>query len=219
MLDGKLRTNASAFFYTYDNLQFQSTDPDVYRGGVANIPESEMRGLELELLGILSDELTLDARFAFLDTEISSAYEALDNIKAELYFFGEEPTRYSLREDIQGNKLPKSPDFTANVALRYDKELASGNNLLAQAELIHRGEFQQRVFNSPFVDTVGEYTVLNLTVAFDYASNNVGLDLMLLNVTDEDGMNSSMTDVFGVAGTGIELIPPRQLLGRLRYSF
>ena len=219
MLDGKLRTNASAFFYTYDNLQFQSTDPDVYRGGVANIPESEMRGLELELLGILSDEFTLDARFAFLDTEISSAYEALDNIKAELYFFGEEPTRYSLREDIQGNKLPKSPDFTANVALRYDKELASGNNLLAQAELIHRGEFQQRVFNSPFVDTVGEYTVLNLTVAFDYAANNVGLDLMLLNVTDEDGMNSSMTDVFGVAGTGIELIPPRQILGRLRYSF
>ena len=38
------------FTYTYDNLQFQATDPDPYRGGVANIPESEMSGLELNLL-------------------------------------------------------------------------------------------------------------------------------------------------------------------------
>ncbi|GIS33295.1 MAG: hypothetical protein Ct9H90mP4_12090 [Gammaproteobacteria bacterium] len=42
---------------------------------------------------------------------------------------------------------------------------------------------------------------------------------MLLNATDEDGMNSAMTDVFGVAGTGIELIPPRQVMGRVSYEF
>ena len=42
---------------------------------------------------------------------------------------------------------------------------------------------------------------------------------MVLNVTDESGVNSSMTDVFGVAATGLELIPPRQLMTRLRYSF
>jgi len=28
-----------------------------------------------------------------------------------------------------------------------------------------------------------------------------------------------MTDVFGVAGTGIELIPPRQFMGRVSYEF
>ena len=42
---------------------------------------------------------------------------------------------------------------------------------------------------------------------------------MLLNVTDEAGVYSSMTDVFGVAATGLELIPPRQFMTRLRYSF
>ena len=40
-----------------------------------------------------------------------------------------------------------------------------------------------------------------------------------LNASDEDGVNSSMTDVFGVAATGLELIPPRQVMTRLRYSF
>ena len=45
------------------------------------------------------------------------------------------------------------------------------------------------------------------------------LDFLLLNATDEDGINSSMTDVFGVAATGIELIPPRQVMTRLSYNF
>ena len=45
------------------------------------------------------------------------------------------------------------------------------------------------------------------------------LDFLLLNATDEHGVNSSMTDVFGVAATGIELIPPRQVMTRLSYNF
>ena len=219
LLEGRMRANISAFSYDYENLQFQSTDPDIYRGGVANIPESEMSGLELELIGVLSDSLTMDLRVAFLDTEITADYEALDNIKAERYFFGEEPLRYALRENIKGNQLAKSPEFTANLGLQYITELESGRTLRSTAELIHRGDFQQRVFNSPFVDKVDEYTVLNFTASLDLNDDNWGLDLMLLNATDEDGMNSAMTDVFGVAGTGIELIPPRQVMGRVSYEF
>ena len=218
LLDSRLRANISAFFYKYENLQFQSTDPDIYRGGVANIPESEMSGLEVEFLGILSNELSFDLRLSFLDTEITSDYEALDNIRAELYFFGEEPIRYSLRENIKGNKLAKSPEFNANFGLMYEKILSNGKLLRATAELIHRGDFQQRVFNNPFVDYVDEYTIYNLSLNYEF-SERIGINLIALNIADEDGVNSSMTDVFGVAGTGIELIPPRQIMGRLSYNF
>ena len=218
LLDSRLRANISAFFYKYDNLQFQSTDPDVYRGGVANIPESEMSGLEVEFLGILSNEFSFDLRLSFLDTEITSDYEALDNIRAELYFFGEEPIRYSLRENIKGNKLAKSPEFNANFGLMYEKILSSGKLLTATAEVVHRGDFQQRVFNNPFVDNVEDYTIYNLSLSYEL-SEQIGLNIIALNISDEDGMNSSMTDVFGVAGTGIELIPPRQIMGRISYNF
>ena len=84
--------------------------------------------------------------------------------------------------------------------------------------MVHRGDFQQRVFNNPFVDAVDEYTIYNLSLSYEI-SDKLGLDLMALNISDEDGVNSSMTDVFGVAGTGIELIPPRQFMGRLSYNF
>ena len=218
LMDGRMRANVSAFMYDYENLQFQSTDPDVYRGGVANIPESEMSGIELELIGILSDSLSMDLRLSTLDTEITSDYEALDNIKSELYFFGEEPQRYALRENIKGNRLAKSPEFTANFGLQYNGELKSGVPLRATAEVIHRGDFQQRVFNSPFVDQVDSYTVVNLTTSIEI-SDTAGVDFMILNASDKDGVNSAMTDVFGVAGTGIELIPPRQFILRVRKSY
>ena len=217
-MDGRMRANVSAFTYEYENLQFQSTDPDIYRGGVANIPESEMKGLELELIGLVSESLSFDLRVAYLDTEITSSYEALDNLQAELYFFGEEPIRYSLRENLQGNELAKSPELTANVGIEYTTDTAYGL-LTTTAELIYRGDFQQRVFNNPIVDQVDSYSITNFTASLDLPGNQWGIDLMLLNAGDKDGMNSSMTDVFGVAGTGIEYIPPRQIMGRVSYEF
>ena len=217
-LEGRMRANISAFAYDYENLQFQSTDPDVYRGGVANIPESEMKGLELELISLISDSLSFDLRVAYLDTEITSSYEALDNLNAELYFFGEEPIRYSFREDIRGNELAKSPELTANMGLVYTTPIDSGL-LTITAELIHRGAFQQRVFNNPIVDQVDAYTIYNLTASLDLTGDKWGVDLLLLNAGNKDGMNSSMTDVFGVAGTGIEYIPPRQMMLRVSRSF
>ena len=102
--------------------------------------------------------------------------------------------------------------------LTYETVSASGNEITTIFQFIRRGEFMQRVSNNPIVDIVPEYQIFNLTVGVDF-QNNIGLDFLLLNIADEDGVNSSMTDVFGVAATGLELIPPRQFMTRISYDF
>ncbi len=216
--DGKARANLAAFSYTYENLQFQATDPDIYRGGVANIPESEMSGLEIEFTGFLSDSLSIDMNLAFLNSEVTSDYEVLDNVDAYPYFFGEEDIRYGLRENVKGNSLAKTPEITADISLKYQTNLQSGNTLQTVAQFIKRGDFQQRVSNNPIVDYVRDYQIGNIITTVGF-SESLSVDFMLLNITDEVGVNSSMTDVFGVAATGLELIPPRQAMTRIRYSF
>ena len=218
LLNGQARVNVAAFLYDYENLQFQATDPDPYRGGVANIPESEMSGVEIEFTGLISDSLTLDMNLAFLDSEVTADYDVLDNVDAYQYFFGEEDLRYGLRENVKGNKLAKSPEFTADLSLVYETELASGNSMKAIMQYVKRGKFEQRVSNNPAVDSIPAYDIFNLTVGIDFMSN-ISVDFMLLNAADEDGINSSMTDVFGVAATGLELIPPRQFMTRVSYDF
>ena len=219
LLDGKARANIAAFSYTYENLQFQATDPDQYQGGVANIPESEMSGVEIEFTGILSDSLTLDVNLAFIDSEVTSDYMVLDNVDAFQYSAeGEELIRYGLRENVKGNKLAKTPESTADISLIYSKDLPSGNIFNTALQYVKRGEFEQRVSNNPAVDFVDSYSIVNFTIGIDYA-NDWSLDFMFLNMTDEDGVNSSMTDVFGIAATGIELIPPRQIMTRISLDF
>ena len=219
LLDGKARANIAVFTYDYDNLQFQATDPDPYRGGVANIPQSEMNGIEVEFTALLSDSLTMDMNLAFLDSEVTSSYEVLDNVDVYQYFFGEEDLRYGLREDVKGNKLAKSPEFTADINLTYETTLASGNEFSSIVQFIRRGDFEQRVSNNSLVDSIDAYNLFNVTASIDFVSSNTGIDFMLLNIADEDGINSSMTDVFGVAATGLEYIAPRQFMVRFRREF
>ena len=219
LMDGRARANIAAFSYTYENLQFQATDPDPYRGGVANIPESEMSGLEIEFTSLVSDALVLDMNIAFLDSEVTSDYMVLDNVDAYQYFFGQEDLRYGLRENVKGNELAKSPEFTADIMLTHERMLASGAMLTSILQYVHRGDFQQRVSNNSIVDAIDSYDIINLTFGIDFVGDKWGLDFMILNATDEDGVNSSMTDVFGVAATGLELIPPRQAMIRLSMNY
>jgi iron complex outermembrane receptor protein len=221
LMDGRARANIAVFSYDYENLQFQATDPDPYRGGVANIPQSEMSGVEIEIDALINDNLTLDLNLSKLDTEVTSDYEVLDNVDAYAYFFGEEDIRYGLRENVRGNMLAKSPESSADLNLIYETGLASGNDLKAVLQIIKRGDFMQRVSNNPIVDAIDSYTVINLSVGIEYPETYPvsKVDLILLNASDKDGVNSSMTDVFGVAATGIELIAPRQFMVRLSKNF
>ena len=218
LYDGKARANIAVFSYDYENLQFQATDPIPYQGGVANIPESEMSGVEIEFTALATDNLTFDMNLGFIDSEVSSDFEVLDNVLAFQYFFGEEALRYDLRENVNGNELAKTPDFTADISITYETELSSGNSLTSVFQFVKRGEFMQRVNNNPSVDKVPAYQIFNMSVGLDF-KNDLSLDFILLNAGDEDGLNSAMTDVFGVAATGLEYIPPRQIMTRLSYKF
>ena len=217
-LDGRALANVAIFDYTYKNLQVQGTDPDVFKGGVVNIPESEVQGLELEFTASLSDSWTIDANFAYLDSEITSSFEYLDNAKAQRYSFGSEALRYALRENVKGNELAKTPEITADISLIYSTQLASGDVLNSSLQFVKRDKFFQRIVNNPVQDPVDGYEIINFSSGVDYASG-WGFDIIVRNIGDEDGMNSAMTDVFGVGATGIEYIPPRQLMTKISYDF
>lgn len=223
---GTLRTNAAVFYYDYENMQFQATDPDIFQGGVANIPESRITGLELELIALLSENWTMDAKLAALESEITEDFEALDNVLAQPYFFGDELIRYQLRENMNGNELAKTPGLTADLSLSYQTALNSNNlfgphatHFSSSLQYTYRGGFSQRIFNNPHVDHVDAYETVNLTASLEFSSGQWGIDAVITNLFDKDGINSRMTDVFGVSATGEERIAPRQVMARVWYEF
>ncbi len=231
LLDGRMRLNGAAFFYTYDNLQYQATDPEVFQGGVGNIPESEIMGAELELGAFLSDSLIFDARLAWLDTEITASHLALDNVASEaatnallaqgvnLFSPEVEIARAAQIADVQGNELAKTPGFTANLALTYSHSMASWGDVEGTLSYTHRGDFRHRIFNNPLTDEVDGYDTIDLLIRILPNDANWRLELIGKNLTDEDGINARFTDVFGVGATGDQFIPPRQLMVRVGLDF
>ena len=157
LADGRVRLNAAAFYYDYSDLQYQATDPEVFNGGVGNIPESEIFGAELEFSAFLTDSLILDARMAWLDTEITSDHLALDNVQSEaagnallgqgFNLFSDEIqiARADQIQNVNGNELAKTPSFTGNIALSWNTDIDSWGEMRSSLQYTYRGDFKHPV--------------------------------------------------------------------------
>lgn len=205
LADGRARLNAAAFYYDYKNLQYQATDPEVFNGGVGNIPESEIFGAELEFSAFLSDSLILDARMAWLDTEITSDHLALDNVQSEAAgnallgqgfdLFSDEIqiARADQIQNVNGNELAKTPSFTGNLSLNWTKELEAWGEMRSTLQYTYRGDFKHRIFNNADTDIVPSYDVLDLVIGFyPGAGESWHAELVAKNLTDEDGDRKSV---------------------------
>jgi iron complex outermembrane recepter protein len=231
LADGRIRMNGAAFYYDYEGLQYQATDPEVFQGGVGNIPESEIYGAELEFAAFVTDNLVLDARMAWLETDITKSHLALDNVESEAAtnallaqgfpLFGPEiqVARAAAIQDVKGNELAKTPGFTGNIALNYISDIGSLGEFNGTLQYTYRGDFKHRIFNNSETDVVGSYDVIDLVLGFRPNNGDWVVELIGKNLTDEDGINARFTDVFGVGATADELIAPRQYMVRVGVDF
>ena len=230
--NNRVRLNAAGFYYEYKNLQYQATDPELFEGGVGNLPESEIYGAELELLAFITDRFTVDARLAWLETEISESHLALDNVRSDeatnallphcnfnIFCDDIQRARAEAVTDVKGNELAKTPNFTADVTLRYSGRLGELADFEGSVQYLYRDGFQHRIFNNPKTDDVPSYDIVNLMLTIRPDAWPWYIDLMGMNLADEDGINARFTDVFGVGSTGDELIAPRQYMVRFGMEF
>ena len=230
-LDRRVRMNASIFQYDYQNLQYQATDPEVFEGGVNNIPDSQITGAEFEVIALLTDHLDVDLRVSMLDTAITSHHRSLDNVASDattnallaqgFALFGSEIQRARAENivDVMGNELAKSPRSTVSFGINYERAIFDIGQLLVSVQMNRRGSYQYRIFNNPDTDIVPEYTTINAIGRFEPQNGNWYVTLRVINATDNDGVNARFTDVFGVGASSEELIPPRQLLVGFGLSF
>ena len=228
---GRVRVNGAAFYYDYENLQYQATDPEVFQGGVGNIPESEIYGAELEFAAFLTDSLILDARMAWLETEITAEHMSLDNVASDgatnallgqgfdLFSPEIEIARAAEITSVKGNELAKTPGFTANLALTYNTDISSWGTFDGTFSYTYRGDFKHRIFNNPTTDEVDDYNTLDLVLRIAPNDGPWRIELIGKNLTDEDGINARFTDVFGVGATGDQFISPRQYMVRAGIDF
>ena len=205
LLDGRLRLNVSAFDYDFKDMQVNSTDPDSILSTIRNAGSADIRGMEIEISALPVESLQLDVGLSFLDTEFTDFEVLVDPVKA--------PTG-----NLKGNELPNSPEFTANIGVKYFQDWDDMGRVVAQADYYYSSE----VFHTEFNDQRGEdsYYNLNLRISLESLDETWRISAFGKNVTDELVVDYTIDSAF-LFGDGYlaQYAPPRTYGVELTYQF
>ena len=127
LADGRGRLNIAAYMSTYEDVQVSTFDGNA-GFVVGNAAESEVQGIETDVLFRLTEEITLNGAFAYLDATYKSFPGAGCNL-AQTLVAGRGCT-----QDLSGQPLQFAPEYTANVGINYETRLSSGVLLSASLD-------------------------------------------------------------------------------------
>ncbi len=182
LFGGRVRLNGAAFHYDYDNLQVEEVNvPTV----VVNNAQAEIDGAEFELSAIIFDGFELSANGTYLDARYTDFRNA-DNAAAIIG---------APEEDLSGNPLNRSPEFSGSLALQYDQGFGSWGRLSLRGEGIYNTTYTLREFNR--VDDRQEaHWIVNLYATLYSGDERWALNGYIKNLTDEAVLGGFL----GVAG-------------------
>lgn len=203
--DRRLRTNLSAFFYDYSDLQVTKVVNNVIT--TVNAATAIIKGLEGEITFLATDNLRFDASFSVTDSEYQD-------------FGTSDPARPLLGViDLSGNQLSQSPKYTLFVAGQYDINTSSAGMFSPRIEFYATDKVYFNAFNRD-VASQDARQLINAMVNWESPSGQWTGAVYVRNLTDDEyianafvGTSLLADTIVGVAG------PPRTFGVSLGYRF
>ena len=207
LLDGTMILNGAVFVYDYEDLQVATLNEQGTSSIIVNIPGIDVLGGELELLWNVSDVVSTDIAVAISNGETSETLIVGDTRRQV------EGQPFIL--DIDGNPMPRNPEFTASLGVNLDFETDIGG-LSFRGEIYHSDETQFRMFDND-ADTGDSYTVANLYATLTTLDDKFTVRGYVKNVTDEEYLYNILHS--SAAGGGGRWAPPRHWGMEATYRF
>jgi iron complex outermembrane receptor protein len=213
--DNRLRFNASAFYYDYENIQIQQFN----NLGIiiSNVPEAEARGGEIEITAIPSDEWQFDLGIALLDTEYGDFVSTRDTFITASVPMQQQANASggTLSENIKGNSFNVAPEVTVNFTAQYFQNFDAGS-------ITYRLDYywQDDEYYNQYNDANMKQDAYHLVDASATFTSNKGDWQFVLygkNLTDTE--YASYAYDFSNLGTAFSINPPRTYGARLIYHY
>ena len=197
-LQNRVRVNAAAFYSDYDEVQV--TFFDTLGGPItANAGTVEIKGLEVELTALITDNFLLDAGYGYAD----ASYTKINPIAGLSLTLDESAT------------LVNTPENTFNLGVEYT--LAMGENELAgRLDYSYKDDVFNDSQNSPFLFQEA-YDTLNASVRYSIGEA-IDLVSFVENLTDERFIESGDSN-FGLGFHEANFNRPREYGVTVRYRF
>ena len=225
LADGRGRLNVAAFTSTYEDVQVSTFDGNA-AFVVGNAAESEVTGVEADVLYRLTEALTISGAFAYLDATYKSFPNAGCNIEQDFIHQASENDvpdwdKTGCVQDLSGAQLQFAPEYTANIGVTYETELTAGLLLSAgldynwSDDVVVAADMDEKLIQQ-------SYGKLNGRIALA-GNDQWQIALVGKNLTDEETFmwgNDVPLGSLGFNRTYFKLIdPPRtfELTGRINF--
>ncbi len=191
-LDDRLRTNLALFYNWYDDIQLaqiffieDEAGNTINGNTILNAAKAETKGLELEILAVPSEWLTLNASVGYLDAE----YEEFDTFNPVL----------AVDQDLSGNVLQNAPKWTANLGFDANFVVADAAEVSVNFQYKYTSKkYNTSLFNTPRSEIQPTH-LADLNVDFSPIGGKWSVGLWARNLFDERYIDS-VFDAPGVFG-------------------
>ncbi|WP_439135868.1 TonB-dependent receptor [Pseudomaricurvus sp.] len=162
-MDGKMRFNASAYFYQYDNKQDLNLIGSPIPSYNITTLDAEGKGVDMELYWSVTDQWFVSANYSYIKTEITG-YDVILN-----------------EEDETGESLTNTPENSFYLMTEYTIPFDSAGDLVLRADYSWVDEA-----DGSFRDRLDSYDRINARATFNSASDSWSASLWVNNLTDEE---------------------------------
>lgn len=128
--ENRLRWNGALFYEKWKDFQFSYLGANALTI-IANAGEAEIKGVESDLEFQVTDGLTVTGGFAYLNAKLTEAFRPIDPTTGEV-----DPSLFA----PNGEQLPVTPKFKANLTARYTFDLTGGYKAHLQASGLYVGQ-------------------------------------------------------------------------------
>ncbi len=199
--DQRLQINAALYRYNYEDQQVQSIisvngSPTAL---TENAGKSNMNGFEIDMVAMLSQNLTVDFSYTYQDAEFDE-FESIDGDRA-------------------GNKMGFAPEHAASIGANYVISLADAGEITIQGNYAWKDDYYFDFDNSEEAHQDG-YGVVNLSAWWDLPDGKTRLRAFCDNCGDKEYLNNVTTFPDALGGGGRQSwAAPRRYGMELTYNF
>ena len=179
--------NGAAFMADYTDIQLETLAPEGIAPQLDNAGEGEIEGIELESRWSPAPGWFFEGSFGYLDATIVEADPSVTNSGGP----------------AAGDRLPQVPEVTAALSAIKEFDLNSGGVITARIDFAYRDLVYFAPDNDPF-SVMPSYERLNASLAWNSASDRLGVQLHLMNITDE--RITLYTEASGSSGTQNDIL-------------
>jgi outer membrane receptor protein involved in Fe transport len=173
------RYDISAFYIDWEDAQLNTATPAFGFFFVANAGAAHTSGLELQLAGDITDNLSYNLGYTYLDAQLDEDFcDPGVALCTSVNAF-----------DLSGNRLPGAPEHAINLGLDYTRPM--GQFIFnARVDGFYQSETRNATAQSPsFNVTLPGFAIFNATTTLSL--DDWDFSLWVKNIADEEGVTGT----------------------------